>query len=372
MPKKSATIRSVTDPVLPMDQIKKMSQKEACARFAERATVSQRAFAEMGKLHHAISASLKKGQTIYGELRKLGVKDSTISNASYASKMIDLVSAGHITEATYDTFTFADCLTISRVMGDKSRRKLSGEEVAAVMAAQPETFDAEFESIFTTGLTVEEAVAQAERARKLDVVHSIQDEINRVLGDLEEVMDELPEETCAQIVIPPVDEESLEEGVWRAHLEVVKALVTKAVDLRAEARAAAAAVTAQAPAPAPVPAPITVETAAPVGEDTDPGESGEEQSGEEQEPTEEVEPAEPSPAPAPAPVEESPAPTPTNVEQMPADPDRNLLGVLAALDHVPTDIAGMTTEAKKAVFAKLAEVQQAIADMLSQEVQQAA
>lgn len=119
MPKKPNPVRVVTDPVLPMDEIKKLSLKEACARFAERAAVSQRAFAEMGKLHNAISESLKKGQTIYGELRKVGVKDSTISNASYASKIVDLVKAGHITEAQYDGFTFADCLAVCRVMGQE-------------------------------------------------------------------------------------------------------------------------------------------------------------------------------------------------------------------------------------------------------------
>lgn len=140
---------------------------ELCTRFAERATVTRSAFAEMGKLHRCITGNLKKGQTIYGELRKLGVKDSTISNASYAARTIEnLVEKNHITEAEYDAMTFADHLAISRVMGDKSKLKLDAVAVAELIHTAPDSFDAEMESIFDTGLTIAEAEAQAAQAVK--------------------------------------------------------------------------------------------------------------------------------------------------------------------------------------------------------------
>ncbi len=165
MPKpsaKSAAVAALVTAVLPMQDIVKLSIKEACQRFADRAVQSQRAFAEMGKLHFAISACLKKGQTIYGELRKLGVKDSTISNASYAARVwADLIDKGHLKEPDFDTFTFADCLAICRAMGDKSQLRLAGPEVAAIVRAKPDSFDAELESIYATGFTVEEAEKQA-------------------------------------------------------------------------------------------------------------------------------------------------------------------------------------------------------------------
>src|SRR4051794_34463084 len=94
-----AAVHPPTVAILSMAEILALSTADRCARFADRATVSQRAFAEMGKLHPAISASLTAGQTVYGELRKSGVKDSTISNASYASRVFDLVGSGHLTKA---------------------------------------------------------------------------------------------------------------------------------------------------------------------------------------------------------------------------------------------------------------------------------
>ena len=101
------TIPSVLTDVLPMVDVQKMTLKEACERFAARAAASQRAFAEMGKLHFALSAVLPKGRTIYGELRKLGVKDSTISNAAYASKVwAELIATNTLSEAVYDALTF--------------------------------------------------------------------------------------------------------------------------------------------------------------------------------------------------------------------------------------------------------------------------
>ena len=166
---KSTAIPTAAVIVASMFEIAKLSQADRYKRFAERSTASARAFIEMGKLHHAITGNLKKNQTIYGELRKLGVKDSTISNASYASRIWgELVEAGHLTEAQFDACTFQDCFAICRAMGSQSKRRLAPEEISVLVNEQPETFDDELRSIYETGLTVAEVEAQAKAQAKAE------------------------------------------------------------------------------------------------------------------------------------------------------------------------------------------------------------
>lgn len=380
MPKKTTAPAPSVAPVLSIAEIIKLSIKDQCARFAERATVSARAFAEMGKLHNSITAGLKKGQTIYGELRKLGVKDSTISNASYASKVIELVKAGHLTEAQYDGFTFADCLAICRAQSDKSRRKLTAEEVAAVVAAQPETFDAEFTSIYETGLTVEEAVAQAEREQKRKAVGEVQDQIDSTLDALDEVLNEFPDEPQGYD-IPPVDEDSLDVAVWNAHHDAVKALLAKAQKELATAQAKAELEAAEAarntPPVSETPAPSTeapsAETSEPPpanvtpAEAAAPGTSGGGEMGEH--PSVESTPQAETTAPAPA--NETPAPpvetTPSNVHPLPSqDPDAALEEVLGALDSIPATTAGFSRAAQEKVFAKLNAIMAALDEQINE------
>ena len=157
------TIPSVLTDVLPMVDVQKMTLKEACERFAARAAASQRAFAEMGKLHFALSAVLPKGRTIYGELRKLGVKDSTISNAAYASKVwAELIATNTLSEAVYDALTFDGCRDLCRILGKSgsSKKKLDAADVAVVWQAAKDP-EAEVKSLVETGLTVVEAAQDA-------------------------------------------------------------------------------------------------------------------------------------------------------------------------------------------------------------------
>lgn len=303
MASRTANKAPVAPLVTPMADILKLSLKEQCARFAERATVQQRAFSEMGKLHHAISATLKKGQTIYGELRKQGVKDSTISNASYASRVWgDVIAAGHLTELDYDGFTFADCLAVTRAMGEKSKRRLTGEDIAMIVRAKPTEFDAELESIFNTGLTVEEAEAQAKAAADLAA------EQERLLAEQKAAANQPPVPAPAPAPMPaPV------------------------------AATPTAVVPSAAPAPvAPVAGPATTE-AAPIAENVTPTVTTEN-----------------APVAPPAVV-----PLPTNVVQMPAapaaDPDAALPEVLSAIDELAVVISGMSIEARQKVFAKFNE-----------------
>jgi hypothetical protein len=330
----AASVAAIVTAVLPMQDIVKLSIKEACARFAERATVSQRAFAEMGKLHFAISAHLKKGQTIYGELRKLNVKDSTISNASYAARVWgDLIAKNHLTEVDYDTFTFADCLAVCRVMGDKSKRRLTGEEVAVIVRAHPNDFDSELESIFATGHTVAEAEAQAKAAQ---------------------------------------------EAAAKAEQEKKDAEAKAAAD-KAEAdkqAAVAAALEAQrqqqgsAGVPPASPSPLDSESASaastPTAESTPTVDSTE--------PAPASEPSGPAltvvPTPPPAPVPSTSAESnkpDSKVVQMPSDPDAALPEVLATCDELLATVESMSHDARKAVFAKLNDMMAVLGETLTAE-----
>jgi hypothetical protein len=157
------TIPSVLTDVLPMADVQKLTLKEACERFAARAAASQRAFAEMGKLHFALSAVLPKGRTIYGELRKLGVKDSTISNAAYASKVwAELIAPNALSEAVYDALTFDGCRDLCRLLGrsGSTKKKLEAADVAVIWQSAKDP-EAEVKSLVETGLTVVEAAQDA-------------------------------------------------------------------------------------------------------------------------------------------------------------------------------------------------------------------
>jgi hypothetical protein len=168
-----------------------LSSDDRQVRFAEKAQVNRTTFSEMGKLHFLITEDLaewnaanaklpkKKEQakrTIYDELRKRGVGDKSISNASYASRAWrELVAPGHITEPQYDTLTFADCFAICRSLSERSALQLDGAAVGELITKQPDDFDAELNSLYEHGLTVaekkardeqEEADRQAEQARQ--------------------------------------------------------------------------------------------------------------------------------------------------------------------------------------------------------------
>jgi hypothetical protein len=181
----------VTALIASIAELAKLDLKAACAAFAAKATVQRSAFAEMGKLHRIIAPQLKLPQTIYGELRKLGVKDTTIANASYAAKTIEtLVEPGHLTEQDYNGMTFDDHFAIARSMGNKSFRKLTAEDVAAIVKAKPDTFDADLKSIFDSGMDVDEAAAQAAAQKRLEKEAKKKEEDERVATAAQKLHDE--------------------------------------------------------------------------------------------------------------------------------------------------------------------------------------
>ncbi len=324
--KAAQAARDPSIPILPavlsMAEILSLSPSARLVRFADRSTVSQRAFAEMGKLHYAISAGLTAGQTVYGELRKGGVKDSTISNASYASKVWDLVQSGHLSEPQFDTFSFADCLAVVRVISPKSKRQLGPEEVAALVTAMPASFDVELQSIYETGLTVEESEAQAKAAaeKKAEEAAAVEaakaakaasDQSQKVISDQAPTAASTPAKPAA----------------------TTPAAETDAAETAEVAGEEAPPAETEAPAPAQAPSPTTPAPA----------------------------PVTPTPAPATAPAPEA---VPSNVHQMPADDD-GLTAILSALDEITLAASELSVEGQKAVFAKLNQCMELLSESIN-------
>jgi hypothetical protein len=154
-------------PALTYAEAAAMKQADRITRFQVEASAGQRAFSAMGKLFRAIEAGLtKKDKGIFPLLIKAGIKKGTISNASYAAKVFDLVEAGNLNEAEYDQLSHADCFNICRVQSARSAKKLTADEVVAVIRSGGEP-DEELSSLFEHGVTLEEHQAKAAAADKV-------------------------------------------------------------------------------------------------------------------------------------------------------------------------------------------------------------
>ena len=132
-----------------------LPQSDRIERFLIESLSAQRAFSAMGKLYRIIEKNLESGQSIFRLLQDAGIKKGTISNASYAAKVYDLVEQGHITEAEYDSLSFNDCWQICRVQSKTSKRQLTPAEVAAVIRNASDFAD-DLAAFYETGMTAEE------------------------------------------------------------------------------------------------------------------------------------------------------------------------------------------------------------------------
>ena len=139
------------------------TQDARIERFGIEALAGQRAFSSMGKLHRVIQADLSPTESIFGVLSAAGIKKGNISNASYAARVYDLVEAGHLTEAEYDSLAFNDCWQICRVQSKTSKRVLEPSEIAAIIRNSNEFAD-DLESLYKNGITAEEAQAAKDKA----------------------------------------------------------------------------------------------------------------------------------------------------------------------------------------------------------------
>jgi len=149
--------------VLTMASVEKLPQKERITQFAELAGSGQRIFSSLGKLMFAISSNLTAKQTIFGVLQKAGVKKGTVSNASYASKVYELVRDSIFTEAEYDTFGHRDCVAIVKAISSGSARRLSTEELAIVVRDSKD-FEPELACLYEHGITLAEKDAADKQA----------------------------------------------------------------------------------------------------------------------------------------------------------------------------------------------------------------
>ena len=163
----------IMNAVLRMAAIEAMPQSDRVALFATKDAARNRLFIELAKLFRAIEAGLTGKQKIFPMLEKAGVKKGSVSNASLASKVYDLVTAGKITEDEFDSLTWADCVAIIRVMSAPSKKRLTADEVAAHVKTGTD-FEPDLAELYATGLTLAEkveadkAAAKAEEKAKAD------------------------------------------------------------------------------------------------------------------------------------------------------------------------------------------------------------
>lgn len=144
-----------------------MSQDDRIGAFKSSAETQARVFITMGKLHRAIEAALEPGQSIFRVLQDAGIKKGTVSNASYAAKVYDLVQAEKLTEEEFDTFTFQDCVAIQRAQAKTAKRQLTADEVVAVIRNTPGgDFAEDLNCYYEHGCTQEEKTAAEARAKE--------------------------------------------------------------------------------------------------------------------------------------------------------------------------------------------------------------
>ena len=128
-------------------------------RFQLEASTGQRAFSAMAKLFRVIEKSLPSGETIFPLLIRAGIKKGTVSNASIAASVFDLVEEETMTEAEFDALSFNDCWQTKRVLSAKSQKQLTPDEAVAVIRKNPD-FAEEFATLFEHGLTAKEFSAK--------------------------------------------------------------------------------------------------------------------------------------------------------------------------------------------------------------------
>jgi len=141
-----ASAKALSDAVLQASEIQSMKQEQRVDLFVQRDKVMRRAFSELGKLLSIIARHVPRGETVEQVLATAGVHRSTVSNAKIAAKAFDLIEAGAITEAKYDTLTFEECRAIGKVK--------SMDTLKTILKAK--NYRQELESITDNGCTIAE------------------------------------------------------------------------------------------------------------------------------------------------------------------------------------------------------------------------
>jgi len=136
-----------------------LSAADRIHRFKFEAGAGQRAFSAMAKLFRAIEKSLAPGQAIFPLLIGAGIKKGTVSNASIAASIYDLVEAKHLSESEFDSLTFNECWQLKRVISGKSKKSLPVADAEEMILNNPDLAE-EFASLYETGMTTTEAAAK--------------------------------------------------------------------------------------------------------------------------------------------------------------------------------------------------------------------
>ncbi|MEA3207845.1 MAG: hypothetical protein QOE70_902 [Chthoniobacter sp.] len=349
---KKATAKNVSAVavlVTAMADFAALSSDERCTRFAEKAQVNRVSFSEMGKLHYLISEDVaawnaanpkKKQRTIYDELRKRGVADKSISNASYASRAWRaLVVEDHITEAQFDSLTFQDCFAIARSMSQRAALQLDGAAVGELITKQPDDFDLELASLYEHGVTVAEKKAQDEKA-EADRIKALVDAQN-ASKTKPEPTPSAPTQAAQQTQQSGADLQSAGAG-----------------SAKAEGQENIQHPTSNTQPPTEDPTATTEEENGRAGDtETETGEAEETGTGASSEP----------PESASGEAEEESHQPPSNVTTMPqaeANPDANLEAMIDVLSEIAAESEAFTAEGQATLLAKLDEVRAAVAARL--------
>lgn len=312
--KKPQTPAPLAAPVAPalltMAAVGAMTQAARIDSFKAHDQVLNRADVNLIKLLVGIRAAMQDPSQATGLLKKNGIRPGTVNTASEGARVFTALVPDHLSEPAFDDLTQADRRAINRVMSGASKKKLDAAGVAKLLADHPKDFDDQLESIFTTGMTIAEADAEAARI---------------------------------------AEEEKQKAAPAAPAAEQPKAATTP-------------------PAPAPATATkTTTATPAPTAQASDPATPPQSDPA-----TVSATPAAETPAPAPVATSEAaptaPAPAPTNVEPMPqpVNHDAVLAECEAAVDTIIASSADLPPEHQKRLFAKLNEALGIVGDRIPQ------
>ena len=162
MPKRKTTHAPAA---LTFEAAERLTQPERLSRFQAEAGAGQRAFASMAKLFRVMEANLAPGEAIFPLLIGAGIKKGTVSNASIAASVFDLVRDGKLTEEEFDQLSFNDCWQTKRVLSRQSKKQLPVDEVVAAIRERSD-FAEEFAALYERGTTADQQPAQEAPAGK--------------------------------------------------------------------------------------------------------------------------------------------------------------------------------------------------------------
>lgn len=147
-----------SESVISLAEVATETLAEAADRFAGHYTGRQRSYVAMGKhVLHMDSMKLPKGVTVYGELGKRGVPQSSVNNARIAARFYSaMVVTGLVSEARADEIlTFRVANQTGRIIAGKGAITMTAEQIAPIInEGEKAAIGDELDSLAEHGLTV--------------------------------------------------------------------------------------------------------------------------------------------------------------------------------------------------------------------------